>query len=266
MSNDSISFQGGSAFFGSDYERMMGGASRLVGEAFLDWMAPLSRSEWIDIGCGNGAFTRLVVERCAPLRIVGIDPSASLLDYARRMDLVATYRIGDALSLPVGNAEFDLAAMALVLFFLDDPTQGVSEMVRVVRPDGLVCAYLWDVCETGGYPHGPLQEELNTLGLPPIMPPSAEISRIDTLRSLWSAAGLTEVEIRQFTITRSFNTFDDYWSVVEVQIGLAQWARELTPDRRVELKRRLWTRMSGQDGEAIFFPVRANAVIGRKAQ
>ena len=60
---------------GAAYERGMGAWSRLAGEIFLDWLAPHSDLRWIDIGCGNGAFTELIVERCAPAEIQAIDAS-----------------------------------------------------------------------------------------------------------------------------------------------------------------------------------------------
>jgi trans-aconitate methyltransferase len=51
------------------YEQMMEVWSRFAGEVFLDWLAPPSSLRWIDIGCGTGAFTELLVERCAPVRV-----------------------------------------------------------------------------------------------------------------------------------------------------------------------------------------------------
>jgi len=51
---------------GAAYEQMMGVWSRLVGEVFLDWLKPAQGLRWIDVGCGNGAFTELIVSRCAP--------------------------------------------------------------------------------------------------------------------------------------------------------------------------------------------------------
>jgi 2-polyprenyl-3-methyl-5-hydroxy-6-metoxy-1,4-benzoquinol methylase len=60
---------------GAAYEQMMGVWSRLAGEIFLDWLVPPSGLRWIDIGCGNGAFTELLVERCAPSEVEGVDPS-----------------------------------------------------------------------------------------------------------------------------------------------------------------------------------------------
>ena len=60
---------------GQSAKRYMGSWSRLAGEVFLDWLAPRPGLRWIDIGCGNGAFTELLVQRCAPAEVQGIDPS-----------------------------------------------------------------------------------------------------------------------------------------------------------------------------------------------
>ena len=66
---------------GAGYERMMGKWSRLAGEVFLDWLKPPSGLRWIDVGCGNGAFTELLAERCAPAEIQGVDPSEAQLAF-----------------------------------------------------------------------------------------------------------------------------------------------------------------------------------------
>src|SRR6187401_679674 len=68
---------------GADYEQMMGLWSRSAGEIFLDWFAPPLGLRWIDIGCGNGAFTELLFERCRPAEVQGIDPSEGQLAFAR---------------------------------------------------------------------------------------------------------------------------------------------------------------------------------------
>jgi len=60
---------------GDVYERRMGVWSRLAGALFLDWLNPRPGMRWIDVGCGSGAFTELLVQRCAPVETQGIDPS-----------------------------------------------------------------------------------------------------------------------------------------------------------------------------------------------
>ncbi len=57
---------------GGLYERTMGAWSRLAGEVFLDWLAPAPGLRWMDVGCGNGAFTEALVQRCAPAEVQGI--------------------------------------------------------------------------------------------------------------------------------------------------------------------------------------------------
>ncbi|MFN7985535.1 MAG: hypothetical protein U0Q11_27150 [Vicinamibacterales bacterium] len=70
MSTEQIRFNDGAA-----YERYMGVWSQKVGTAFLDWLAPEPGLRWLDIGCGNGAFTEMLLDRCAPSGVDGIDPS-----------------------------------------------------------------------------------------------------------------------------------------------------------------------------------------------
>lgn len=68
---------------GATYERYMGRWSRLAGDVFLDWLAPEKGLRWLDVGCGNGAFTEMICERCAPGAIDGVDPSEAQLAFAR---------------------------------------------------------------------------------------------------------------------------------------------------------------------------------------
>src|ERR1700681_4054027 len=103
---------------GVAYERMMGAWSRLEGEIFLDWIAPRPGLRWVDVGCGNGAFTELVVEMRAPPELQGIDPSEGQLAYARARPAarMAEFRQGGAMALPFPANKFDAAVMALVIF------------------------------------------------------------------------------------------------------------------------------------------------------
>jgi ubiquinone/menaquinone biosynthesis C-methylase UbiE len=121
----------------------MGGWSRLAGEVFLDWLAPPAGLSWIDVGCGSGAFTELIVRRCAPRETHGIDPADAQIAFARTRPNMqgAQFRKGDAMALPFDDAHFDVAVMALVIFFVPDPAKGVAEMARVVRRGGVVASY-----------------------------------------------------------------------------------------------------------------------------
>src|SRR5690242_21250527 len=105
---------------GVAYERMMGAWSRAAGRIFIDWLAPSRGLRWIDVGCGTGAFTELLVERCAPAEVQGVDPSEAQLSFARARPScqIAKFQQGDALALPFADGSFDAAVMALVIFFV----------------------------------------------------------------------------------------------------------------------------------------------------
>lgn len=257
--SDQIRFDDGAA-----YERYMGEWSRLAGETFLDWLAPKSSLRWLDVGCGNGAFTEMIVERCAPVSVHGVDPSEGQLAYARTRPSarVAQFRQGDAMSLPFPGDAFDAAVMPLVIFFVPDPAKGVAEMARVVCTGGVVTAYAWDV-EGGGFPYGTLHDEMRGLGVAVPTPPSPEASRIDAMRDLWTGAGLESVETREISVRRTFNDFDDYWTTVHGGPSVGRQLATMASDELALLKARMRALLPSDADGSITYGARANAVKGR---
>jgi SAM-dependent methyltransferase len=249
---------------GATYERMMGTWSRLAGEVFLDWLAPRPRWRWIDIGCGNGAFTELLVERCGPAEVHGIDPSEGQLAFARARPAgrLAEFRQGDAMALPFPQDKFDAAVMALVIFFVPDPAKGVAEMVRVVVPGGMVATYAWDILG-GGFPLDPIGIELRAMGVAPPLPPSAGASRMDALRGLWTGAGLDSIATREIAVRRTFADFDDFWTTTTIGSSLGPTVAALAPTDVELLKKRVRVRLPADAAGRITYEARANAITGR---
>ncbi|HEY9025658.1 MAG TPA: class I SAM-dependent methyltransferase, partial [Burkholderiaceae bacterium] len=209
MADDQIRFDDGAA-----YEDFMGRWSLLAGNAFLDWLAPARGLRWLDVGCGNGAFTELLVERSAPRQVDGIDPSEEQIAFARKrfagLDGVGL-RVGSAMALPYEDGAFDAVASALVIFFVPDAPKAVLEMARVIHPGGGVCAYAWDLLG-GGFPYAALQDEMSALGMDPPLPPHPEAATLESLRRMWTDAGLVDVETTQVTVQRRFADFDTWWA------------------------------------------------------
>ncbi len=249
---------------GAAYERQMGVWSRLAGDIFLDWLAPVPARHWIDVGSGSGAFTETIVQRCAPAEMQGIDPSDAQLTFARSRPgaLGAVFQQGDAMALPFDDNRFDAAVMALVIFFIPEPAKGVSEMVRVVRPGGLVAAYAWDVL--GGHaPNEPVWAEMRAMGLTPSHPPSADASRLDALRGLWSDAGLQRIETRTITVRRGFDSFDAFWQLTAASGAMKATLSAMGPDAVTELRNRVRARLSPDSQGPVAFDSVANAIKGQ---
>jgi ubiquinone/menaquinone biosynthesis C-methylase UbiE len=250
---------------GLSYERYMGDWSRRVGAIFIDWLALPSGLKWIDVGCGNGAFTELIVERCAPNEVQGIDPSDAQLEFARKRSAarLAKFDHGDAMALPFSGDTFDVAIMALVIFFVPDPAKGVAEMKRVVRPGGMVAAYAWDMFG-GGFPLEPLRIELRAMGLKPIDPPTVEASRLEAMRDLWTGTGLEAVETQEISVQRTFSNFEEFWDTTVS--GAPSLRPTLGAMSRAEvelLKTRARARLPDDAAGRITYGSRANAVKGR---
>jgi ubiquinone/menaquinone biosynthesis C-methylase UbiE len=254
------------AFFtdGDAYERFMGRWSRTAGETFLDWLALPPGLRWLDVGCGTGAFTELLIARCAPTMVDGIDPSEDQIAYARKRQGAehARLRRGNALALPYNDDEFDAATMALVISFVPDPIKAVSEMSRVVTPGGTVAAYMWDLTGDKGFTQWPLIAALHRMGLEVVEIPGRIHSTIPALRSIFETAGLTSIETHPINIEVSYADFDDYWAS---QTGLpnpaVQLVRKLPAGDVEKLKDDLRQSLPRRDGR-IVYPARANAIKG----
>jgi ubiquinone/menaquinone biosynthesis C-methylase UbiE len=259
MAEQQIRFDDGAA-----YERMMGAWSKLAGGTFLDWLAPRPGLKWVDVGCGNGAFTELIVTRNAPAEVQGIDPSDGQLAYARTRSgtAMAQFHKGDAMALPFTDRAFDVATMALVIFFVPEPAKGVAEMVRVVAPGGRVAAYAWDMAG-GGFPLQPILTELKAMGFNPLRPPSADASKIEALQQLWKDAGLIEVETRRIDVQRSFVDFDDFWAAASLGGSIGPLLASMAPDDLAAIKTRVREHLNEDSAGRITYGSWANAIKGR---
>ncbi len=259
METNQIQFTDGAA-----YEQYMGKWSRLVGDIFLDWLAPKPGLRWFDIGCGNGAFTEMIVDRCAPLSVQGIDPSEEQLAFARTRPSahIAQYQKGDAMALPFPKNTFDAAVMPLVIFFVPVPSQGVAEMARVVCPGGTVSAYAWDM-EGGGFPNAALQVEMRKMGVELMLAPSPDASRLDRMQELWTGAGLKAVETRAITVQRTFVNFEDYWTIIQTGPSVGPKLAKMAAEDVALLKSRMRAILPEDAAGRVTFSARANAVKGR---
>ena len=97
----------------------------------------------LDVGCGPGSITRGLAQRLAPGEVVGLDLSRETLAAARE-DAAArgltnlTYTEGSVYELPFPDQSFDVAYAHQVSQHLREPAAALREMLRVLRPGGLV--------------------------------------------------------------------------------------------------------------------------------
>lgn len=250
---------------GAAYERFMGRWTRAAGTIFLDWIAPPGGARWLDIGCGTGVFTELVLDMCSPATVAAVDPSAEQIELARKKPIAqrADFRVADAQTLPFPDGIFDVVASALVINFIPDRPRALAEMRRVGQSGAVIGGYVWDFA-AGRAPSSPIRSGLSRIGarLPPV--PGTEDSRLEALSSLFAGGGLKDVATTTIDVTMSFPDFNDFWqrqTPAFTPTGKAIAALSET-DREKVIESVRASLPAGPDG-SITYSARANAVMAR---
>lgn len=122
-------------------EREDGLRELLLDGWMLDAVGDVSGLRAIDLGCGEGRFTRMLTESGA--EVTGVDLCRPFLEYAENHCVGGeTYLLADMEDLDgVSDDEFDLAISYVTLVDVPDMHRAISEAFRVMRPGGrfVVC-------------------------------------------------------------------------------------------------------------------------------
>ncbi len=252
---------------GTLYEPYAGRWSRLVAKELLRWLSLPVQKDWLDVGCGTGALTQVVLEDGSPNMVMGIDPSVGFVEYAKAHVISprVSFTTGDAQALPIDSANFDAVVSGLVLNFVPEPQLAVTEMLRVARPHGAVAAYVWDYAGKmqlmryfwdAAAALDPAARELDEGHRFPICLPSP-------LAELFREAGLQDVEVRDIEIATNFRDFEDYWSPFLGGQGPApSYTMSLNEERREALRDRIRSTLPVAEDGSIPLVARAWAVRG----
>ena len=126
------------------YARFMGRFSEPLAPLFAELVTAAAGDDVLDVGCGPGVLTEVLVEQYGVEHVTAIDPTPGFVEAARRRLPGVDVRQGTAEDLPFADGSFDAAFAQLVVHFMKDPVRGLAEMVRVTRPGGVVAACVWD--------------------------------------------------------------------------------------------------------------------------
>jgi SAM-dependent methyltransferase len=211
------------------------------------------------------------MERAAPEKIVGIDPSPQQLEHARKTITApqADFRIGSATDLPFPNDEFDEVVSSLVIHFIPDRPKAFREMLRVARPGGVVAGYTWRKSPTRvDAPYGPLARAVAEIAGDVMSSPTVSEAMPDGMRAALAATGYADIEITTIEASQTFRDFEDYWIV---QTGtfphpVAKSAAALSADDRERLRDNLRAALPAAADGSITYSSRATAFKARKAR
>jgi SAM-dependent methyltransferase len=257
---------------GDAYERYMGRWSRRIAEPFVMGLGAPPGLRWVDVGCGTGALASAVLDLGAPESLVGVDTAEGFLETARARfadrGAAVEFVRGDATRLPLDDDSVDAAVSGLVLNFVPTPGAAVGEMARVVRPGGIVAAYVWDYVEGMPLMRAFWEAAVSLEPRARERDESARFSRWDPgfLATLFSdAPGMDRgsVTTGQVELDAVFADFDDYWTPFLGGQGPAPaYAMSLGEPDRAELRERIRANLPGAEGGPVTLRLRAWTVRG----
>lgn len=99
-----------------------------------------SNKRLLDVSCGKGVFLQTAEKK--DLKAYGIDISELAIERAKRNTKRAKIMVGDAEALPYKSNYFDYVTCLGSLEHFLHPDKGVTEIARVLRPEGRACIYL----------------------------------------------------------------------------------------------------------------------------
>ena len=124
-----------------DRRRFESGSKAFQTETLVPWVVShLERgARVLDVAGGSGVYASLIV-RAAPVSVVGLDISSSMVRQRSKDPLLPVNVVGDMEALPFADGAFDAALFVGCLHHVPDPLPALREAQRVVRPGGTVFA------------------------------------------------------------------------------------------------------------------------------
>jgi SAM-dependent methyltransferase len=165
----------------------------------------------LDVGCGTGIVARTAADRvAAQAQVVGLDINDGMLAVARRIAPGVGWQQGDATALPFTDSSFDVVMSQFALMFFSDRITALTEMRRVLKPDGRLAVAVW----------GPYERALGYVVLTEVagrrcggaaadvLTAPFVLGHRDTLVGIFRAAGIDDVAVELRRGTISFPTVD----------------------------------------------------------
>jgi SAM-dependent methyltransferase len=244
------------------YDLFTGRFSGALAQEFVKVMDPVPGQRLLDVGCGPGALTRLLMDRVGASAVAAVDPSDAFVTAARARLPGVDVRRAAAEDLPYADDTFDAAFAQLVVHFMTDPASGLREMGRVTKGRGVVAACVWDNAGGAG-PLSPLWTAAQEID-PDVRDESGVAgAREGHLAELAREAGFSRVETFKLIVEVPFRTFQEWWEPFTLGVGSGgAYVRGLEDPRREALRARLMEALGPGPFRAIAsaWCVRAEAV------
>lgn len=236
------------------YDDFMGRYSKSLASGFADAAGVRPGMTALDLGCGPGALTTVLVERLGAASVSACDPSRPFVTECAARHPGITVRIGRAEAIPFDDDAFDCLLAQLILHFVGDTEAAAGEMLRVLRPGGTAGACVWESMQ--------MLDHFWTAAMS--VDPTAAASAVRELKlnqegdlgALFAAAGFTDVTETTVDVSSTYVDFDQLWGGFMAGIGPAgAYCLSLSAQTRAEMRSAMFHAMSSPTGS-----IKLNAV------
>jgi len=117
---------------------LSGGVHHLWRRKAVNWSGAKVGDAVLDCATGTGDLAIAFKKRVRSGRVVGTDFTPEMIELARQKSTVIAFDVADVTALPFDDDSFDIASISFGIRNVGDPTGGIREMARVVRPGGRV--------------------------------------------------------------------------------------------------------------------------------
>jgi SAM-dependent methyltransferase len=152
--------------------------------------AAAPRKSVLDLCCGQGTLTAMIAATGAD--VAGLDFSPEMLSLAAELAPGAKLHEGDAAALPFGDGSFDAVVCNFGMMHLPDQPRALSEINRVLRPDGRFVMATWvgpEASPAFGAVFGAIKTHADFSAAPP-QPDLFQFARPTTAQEMMVGAGL----------------------------------------------------------------------------
>ncbi|CUK20683.1 Demethylmenaquinone methyltransferase [Ruegeria denitrificans] len=260
-----------------------GWAEESKADAYVDLFAPISdqlvpslseatraahSGVILDLCCGHGNASEALVD--AGAEVTGLDFSPAMLARAQNRVPGASFVEGDAADLPFGDSSFDAVVCNVGFGHLPDPDAVLSEISRVLRPDGVAALTSWREPEFSAS-FQIVFGAVKAHGDPGLAPPAPDFhlfSKREDARRALDTAGLRNPRFTDIDSAFRFNDPSGFADVFEnATVRAAMLISSQSKAARIAIREAMTTRVAnefgdGQGGWRVPFPatmVTANA-------
>lgn len=249
---------------GATYDAFMGRYSRSLAVPFADAAGVERGDTALDVGCGPGALTAVLVERLGVDAVAACDPAPGFAAECAARHPGVRVEVGQAESMPFEDGRFDHVMAQLVLHFVSEPDVAAVEMLRVVRAGGRVSACVWD-----------FEDEMEmlryfwdaALDIDPGAPDEARtlrFGRSGEIPELFESAGMVDVDESTLSVASSYTGFDELWAGFLAGVGPAgAYCTALDDEGRDRLRSVLFRRL-GEPAGVLTLGAVARCAVGTR--